>query len=125
MSEEELIKKIDEVLETYAIHLKEYHGALAAGEGALLIGEHKIMFDGFGPMQKDVSRILRVIEGIPDYNARNEVIGYIGGMRKDITDLKDQANGGGGYPIRIKDKAQLVGFMTIVIVALERASQYL
>ena len=122
---EELIQKIDEALEVYTDHLNQYHGALAAGEGALLVTEHKLMFEGFGPMQKDVSRILRVIEGIPDYNARNEVIGYIGGMRKDISDLKDQADGGGGYPIRAKDKAQLIGFMTIVIVALERASQYL
>lgn len=122
---DDLVQKIDEVLKTYAEHLDLYHGALAAGEGALLITEHKVMFQGFAPMQKDVSRILRVIEGIPDYNARNEVIGYIGGMRKDISDLKDQANGGGGYPIRNKDKAQLVGYMTIVIIALERASQFL
>jgi len=125
VTEKELIEKIDEVLVTYAAHLDEYHGALAAGEGAVLITEHKLMFEGFGPMQTDVSRILRVIEGIPDYNARNEVIGYIGGMRKDITNLKDQANGGGGFPIRAKDKAQLVGYMTIVIIALERASQFL
>ena len=117
--------RIDELLDHQRTHLEDFHSNMKAGEGAALITEHKIMFEGFAPMQKDISRILRTVEGIPDYNARGEVIGSIGGMRKDISELREQANGGGGFPIRVKDKAQLIGFITFIIIALERASQYL
>ncbi len=69
--------------------------------------------------QKDIARIKIVLEGVPDYNANNEIIGYIGGMRNDLTELKHQGNGGGGFSLRRRDKLQIAGGMTSIIILLE------
>ncbi len=93
-----------------------------------------------------IDQILVVIEGTPQHNALGEPIRYMGGMRQsierhgeqlavqgrqlarigtDVNELKDIVNGGGRFSLKSKDKAQLIGFMTLIIVALERASQLL
>jgi len=72
----------------------------------------------------DISRILQVVEGIPDYNANGDIIGYIGGMRNDIADLKHQGNGGGGFSMRARDKAQLTAFFTGIVVVLNYVKEF-
>ncbi len=72
---------------------------------------------------KDVDRILIVIEGIPDYNANNQIIGYIGGMRNKLDELEHRGNGGGGFSLRARDKAQITGLFAIVVTVLNAASK--
>ena len=108
-------------------HVEEFHGALEAGEGAILVQEHKNMLNDITQLKRDSSLTVELIAGkvILDPYTDLPTGERESGIAQRVKSLEHTANGGGGFSIKAKDKAQLIGFMTIVIVALERASQYL
>jgi hypothetical protein len=114
--------KLDAILEAQIAHVDEYH-AFNKKELLLMVKQHEdnvasvaILTKGMDEGSKDISRLLVVVEGVPDYNANGQIIGYIGGMRNDISELKFQGNGGGGFSLRAKDKAQLTAFFTGIVL---------
>ena len=76
------------------------------------------MLIGMRDGRRDIARLLEVVEGKPAVNALGETIGYVGGMRNDIAELKRKSNGGGGFTVSAKDKAQIVAWVSVVGAAL-------
>lgn len=119
--------RIDELLDHQRMHLKDFHGELEAGEAKELIEEHKNMLVDISELKRNSALTVELIAGklIVDPFTHQETGEREPGIAYRVESLEHQSNGGGGFSIRAKDKAQLIGFMTIVIVALERGSQYL
>ena len=103
-----------EILAAMTAHTVEYHADITPKRARELVQEHEYVLLGVRENGKNISRILEVVEGTPDVNALGVTIGYVGGMRNDIADLKHKANGGGGFSITARDKAQIVAWVTIV-----------
>lgn len=108
-------------------HVDEFHGALEAGEGAVLIQEHKDMLGDISELKHNSTLIVELVAGKPvlDKFTNLPTGEREPGIAVRVEALEHSANGGGGFSIKAKDKAQLIGFMTIVIIALERASKFL
>jgi hypothetical protein len=111
-------EKLAAILDAINAHTVEYHSIVSPDRIGELVKEHEYMLVGMREGRRDISRILEVVEGVPDVNAHGETIGYIGGMRNDIAELRHMSNGGGGFSITAKDKAQLVAWITIVGTAI-------
>ena len=110
-------QKLAAILDALTAHTVEYHSDITPKRARELVQEHEYMLIGMRDGRRDIARILEVVEGVPDVNAHGTIIGYIGGMRNDIAELKHIANGGGGFSITAKDKRQIVGWVAVVGIA--------
>ncbi len=123
--------KLDQILNAIEEHKAEYH-AFNKKQLLVMVEEHQVNTETIpvlleGQKQDKIAheRLLLVIEGEPVVNAHGDIIAYEGGMRHDIADLKHQGNGGGGFSLRAKDKAQLTALFTFIVILANAAKELL
>ena len=93
---DELIAKVDDVLEWQQAHLLNYHGNLAAHEAGQLVEEHRAMFPQVQSNSEMLHRIISILDGEDIYSDLDgHVVDRRPGMRADLADLKRQSANGG------------------------------
>ncbi len=92
--------KIDEILETQRVHMKDYHANLSPGEAAQYVNRVDQMERGFEDLRVTTDRVLVILDGKEESNASGEIT-RIGGVSKDlavvstdVAELKVAVNGG-------------------------------
>lgn len=93
--------KIDQILEYQRNHIADYHGNLEPGEALRYI-------EKVDKLENTNARILTILDGKKVLNASGETT-RVGGMSKDVADMKRSMNGG-KLSIKTRDKA-IVGLI--------------
>lgn len=63
-----------------------------------------------------LSHISIAVQGVPEKDFQGNLVGYSGGIQSDIAELKDRANGGGGFSTRGRDKLVTAALTTFMVV---------
>ncbi len=100
--------RIDELLKFQRIHMSEYHADLSPGEASLYINRFNQMEKGFEELFTTNERVLVILDGKEELNASGEVT-RVGGISKDVADLKIAMNGG-KLGVKLGDKV-LIGLI--------------
>jgi len=81
--------------------------------------------------KRDIARIMHTLEGPQKYDARGNPKPGEGGMRQEVKEIKEtveglkhQGNGGGGFSLRARDKAQITAFFAIVVFIVNVAREF-
>ncbi len=100
--------KIDEILKTQRVHMKNYHANLSPGEAAQYVNRVNQMERGFEDLRVTTDRVLVILDGEEELNASGEIT-RVGGVSKDVAELKVAMNGG-KLSVKMGDKV-LVGLI--------------
>ncbi len=102
--------KIDKLLALQKTHMDEYHANLKPGEALQYVNRVDQMERGFEELRITNSRVLVILDGKEELNASGE-IRRVGGISKDVAELKVAMNGG-KLSVKTRDKV-LLGVIAI------------
>ncbi len=85
--------KIDKLLALQETHIEDYHANLEPGEAAQYVNRVDQMERGFEDLRVTTDRVLVILDGKEERNASGEIT-RVGGVSKDVAELKVAMNGG-------------------------------
>ncbi len=109
--------KIDQLLALQEIHMTDYHANLEPGEAQQYVNRVDQMEKGFEGLLITNERVLVILDGEEKLNASGEVT-RVGGVSKDVAELKVAVNGG-KLGVKTLDKILIIvanGFVAAIAV---------
>jgi len=85
-------------------HVAEDHSGLSRAEVKKMVLEAERMKEQHIENTEVLSHVLIAVQGVPDHDFQGRVIGYHGGIQNDVRELKNRANGGGGFSVTTSSK---------------------